>query len=767
MRTGVLLALVVLLLLGGGAFLLLGSPASRGRQGEPQSPVATEATHEAPELTRARAPEVPAGRGEVAGEREAMPADEKVEPAAVDVAGSPEPKGPTVRVLVLDPAQRPVADVPVSLFLEIGGSSYDLPRRTGDDGLAVYEQVGKTLGRSIQGAVARARIVGTFRTPIASESWTGEWPADPVVLVLPPSGSVVVEVRDATGTPLSTNKEVSLEPEGVREAGTYLWNAAQQAPRAAVEDGLARFAPVELGLSLRARIDGRPEHGRGEVVFPGPVKEGQEVHALLVPDEAPAVLVLRFLAPGGRPLAETEVETSWRRRMDGAMLMSGGTPRRTDADGRRRITVDEPWHEGSVVELVARHAPSPTESWTATLDLSRSFPPGETDIGDLTLLPEEVLVSGRVVDEEGEGVSAFTAQVESVTGRGRVGGQRGGADGTFAFHGKAPFSEMQLRIEPEGYVAPEPIPFTPGMRGLEIVVRRGGGLEGSLRPVPGLRFDDVYVSARNEGGDSVGDGTIRSDGSFELTGLPGGVLTVVFGSRPIQGSLLEIPGIATVRGERRRDPRLQDVDLSARLRVLRVAVIQADGQPAASGWVRPVPRDQDPIGFVIEEGVARVLTRPEPVDLEVNVPGHRIVHLERVTSDQEVALEAAFEVTLRVPDALELPAEGTRLEVALTRLDTPWPRPDQLALMRGGRQAGWWSGTFRDGDTAISIDRGVRFAVQETGTFDVTFYLISGSPEGGQIAYGIDATSDLEIGPNDAGRTFMIEPDPEAYAQRR
>jgi hypothetical protein len=765
MRTGVLLAVVVLLLLGVGAFFLIGPSASRGRPGDTREPVARAPSRESPELTPARTPEVPQGRADAPSEREALPP--QLEAAAVSAPGPSETRWPTVRILVLDPAQRPVAKVPVSLYLEIGGSSYDLTRSTGDDGLAVYEQVGKDLFDPIENAVVRARIVGTFRTPVASEPWTVDWPTEPVVLILPPSGSVVVEVRDATGVALSTKKEVTLEADRVREAGTHLWRGDLEAARAWIEDGQARFAPVEVGLSLRARIDARPEHGRGEVAFPGPAKEGQEVRALLVPDQAPAVLVLRFLAPDGRPLADAEVETSWTRRMEGALLMSGGTPRRTDPSGRRRITVDEPWREGSTVELLAEHRPSSAESWTATLDLSRSFPPGETDLGDLMLLPEEVLVSGRVVDEEGQGVSAFTARIEHSSGRGQAGSQHGDADGAFAFHGAAPFAEMQLRIDPDGYVAPEAIPFTPGTRGLEIVVRRGGGLVGSLQPVPGLRFDDLFVVARDEIGNTVGDGTIGADGTFELVGLPGGVLNVVFGSRPIEGDVLEVPGVRVTRGERQSDPRLQDLDLSDHLRVVRLTVGQADGLAAASGWVRPVRREKDPIAFVIEEGVARVLTRPEPIDLEVNVPGHRIVLLERVSTDQEVVLEPAFEVTLRVPDSLELPPEGTRLEVGLRRLDTEFPRPNSLALMRGGRQAGWWSGTFRDGDTAFSIDRGVHFSVQETGSFDVSFYLISGSPEGGQIAYEIDATSDLDIGPSDSGRTFVIEPDPEAYAQRR
>ncbi len=669
----------------------------------------------------------------------------------------------TLLVKVVDPLGAPRPSVQVLLDLMDGPVNLQWTEGTKGDGLATFRHVGA--GRSLgEGAGGTVSIVGTFDRPIEAQFRVADWPETPLELVLPDHGSVLVEVVDETGKHVENlQHEVELKVEREQIAGAMLWNDRQRV-RERVEGARARFGAVGLGLELRASVDPRPQAAPASVAFHGPLRPGEETVARLKVGAPQAVIRFRALDEAGEPLVRGRIEGSITRATDRGSVGGGGFSLETDGEGRVWMPLLETWHEGLTLTLALTHRSGSRGDLEAAADLSRDFPRGETDLGDVVFRAPEVLVAGRVVDAKGTPVPGAQARIEAHGGpvRGPILWDFTRADGSFSFPESATSSDLRLAVFSSEFIPPEPREFVRGARDVVVVLERGGAVEGSVVPPPGLSPTAFQVQAVR----------VERDGSFAVRGLAPG--SVDFTLRLVPGNelLLEVPDVAVVDAETTRDPRLQKIALAGLVSTIHVRVRRPDGRPADGGWVRVLGNPVWEAAFLIEAGEALVLGRRRALDLEINVPGFRIERVFGVETDQDIVLQPAFRVRLELAREVELPEEGTQLQVRLSRVSQPGevPPPQHLSLFRGGETTGWWNKYIGNESNTFGASREVFVTVQEPGTYTVAFFLMMGSPGGGMTSSTLAPSADtpaLELDEEDADASFRVAPDPASYAGER
>jgi len=686
----------------------------------------------------------------------------------------------TLRVRVVDPFGKPARGVPVRARLMSGRVEHTASETSGADGLAEFRHLGlgPGFGQGLDPALATGRVglEGVFTTPVEAAFSLSALPAEPLLLVLPACGSVVVEVRDEHGQPVErAERYVQLARARADQSGTRIYGDVENVERE-LSAGQARFEYVGLDLELEAALDDRPAHEPVESVFTGPRRIGEECRAKLTLSGPKTVLLLRAYHPSGEPLREAELDARRLRAMGGGSIADGDTLR-TDGEGRARMPLNDPWTEGTALTLRLTYADPSGERAAAEVDLSRLFPPGESELGDVRLAWEAPLVAGRVVDAQGAPVAGGQVNVQASFDRGpgqapswytRFWGSIG-QDGRFAVHEEPPGGALRLLVDNDAYAPSEPVLFAPGARDVRVVLARGGALAGAVLFPEGLGPDAFRIVAAL-GPDGEREAAPGTDGAFQLAGLPPGTCALSFQLAQGQLELLNVADIVVRDGETTRDPRLERVDLRSAVHRLSVRVHLPDGGPANAGWVRALEAGQDrwqTAAFVLEGGVAQLLVHAWPADLVVNVPGFRVVRLEDVQSDQELTLEGGFEVRCELPADVPLPP-GAKLQLTLARVGGS-AEGERLQLFRGTAQAGWWSAAFGDESNTFDERRALTLAIQELGAYEATFHVVYGNATGGRMSFDIpasEATRLLDLAESAAGRTFRIAPDPAQYAER-
>jgi len=638
--------------------------------------------------------------------------------------------------------------------------------RTDEAGRARFLAL-RPLDASPAPGLLRVALAGLFVPEVALECPADPWPTQPLELVAPQAGGVELAVREANGMPhVAANRTVVLRLERELAPGAMVWRESATLSAALVE-GVARFAHVGLGLRLTAHLSGPGEREAVPTTLDGPRAPGELVRAELVLAAPPPRVVLRVLAPERTPLASAEVQVMTVRRMGGGSLADGG-PMKTDAEGR--LTLPLLVASGETLTLVLTHRPSEGPECRASLELPRELAADLHDLGDVVLAARAVLVSGRVVDEEGRAVPAASLSLEN---RSEYDGTvrwdtfawcEVREDGRFAAYDEAPEEPLRLVFEAPEFQPVEPLEFTPGTTGLELVLRRGHALRGRVRVPAGMSPLAIGVAAQGPRASDRREVGVQASGEFALAGLAPGTCDVEFTLRPTGERVHVVPGVRVAAGE--SDPRLADVDLTRFVRLVRLGV-RAVGGPAAGGWVRVLraePAAQ--VAFVIEAGVAELLLPAAGADVEVNVPGHRLLEVPGLVADREVTLEASFRVQLELAPHVALPSGGS-LQLRLV----PAQAGDgfHCSLYRAHEQAGWFSPAFGNDENSFDARRVVEVEVQAPGEHEVVFHLVRGKANGSRLSVSLQAggaNTRLVLDESSAGRTFQVEPEAEDYARQ-
>lgn len=464
--------------------------------------------------------------------------------------------------------------------------------------------------------------------------------AAPVELVLPPTGTLTLQVVGSDGSPLPIAGSVTLSARRAVEGGKRPHGRAPhgegdsfQVPIAA--DGSATLAHVGVGLHFEvgAALDGRqPGKAEGD----GPARAGERA-AIAIPAGAAGPIVSgRALDGAKRPLADADLVAGLVARDPAHPIPSG--PRstaHTDGEGRFAFDLskaDARARSGPATLSIARPAAEDVKAADANLDLASL--PESLDVGDIEIAERPLLCSGRVVDDRGDAVGGATVELVA-TGAVEPAAAaplercRSHASGRFELRGTAPAGPAGLEASERGYANPPPLPFEQGAEGVVLVLPRAGEIVGSLRlpeNVPGRSF---RVALRRLGSDAPTDfkvsAAIGSAGDFRFERLAAGTFDVRVGLREAAAGAaasFDVTGIEVHAGETVRDARLAAVDVSQLLRLLALDVRDEQDHPVASGRVASVASGSTPrVETRLRHGRALLAGPADSFDVEVLAAG--------------------------------------------------------------------------------------------------------------------------------------------------
>jgi hypothetical protein len=561
-----------------------------------------------------------------------------------------------IRARVVDAGGTPVAGIPVGLRVVSQWWSWDILKAiTDEDGIAALEHAHAPLLQQHDPSQRFAvGIVMHALEPIQVEVDRTELPSEPVELRLPPHGSVEVILDPPANArdPGARSATVFLQEMGREEdqPGYQTWS-----PRR-LEDGRAVFPIVGLGLRFLAHAES-PDVEVQPLEFGGPTSAGERIVVHLSPGAAKPRVVGRALLADGTPLADArlrgtiqylDLENDW----------TAGFAATTDADGRFAANVgvaDGPAAAGAL-ELELEHRT--LGKLAGSVPLARRLLPGDNPVGDVRLAPPPLLVSGRVVDQAGNGIRGARVSLESASEQREVmiGYAGGGTSSVLHWGGlwafSAPDGAFEVRGELAGdlyrvsathadYRTLEPLEVR---RGASVVLTLAGAgrILGRVLAEPDTSTGSFQVLALDASGNILNAEERReADGHFELVALEPGTYAISVRLAEEDAELARVDGVLVEAGKTTEDPRLDPIDLTGKLERIVLRVRDRDGEPPDElSIARRLPGGSgylEPTWWGGNEEIVLV-TAERSLDLRIEAAGSRTVELFAVSGSVDLAL---------------------------------------------------------------------------------------------------------------------------------
>lgn len=646
-----------------------------------------------------------------------------------------------VSVLVVDETRNPVSGIPVAYrpVNREGRGNDSETAVTGPDGIASLRHLQEEYLRNKDWADQHlVDLVLPFDPPVQAAFDPLAPPADPILLVMPGTGTVEVEVYNLAGEPaeglrVALQKKMSEADRKGYIAGEGMvhqsWLGLQWQP---VKNGVARFEGVGLGLTLEYGADFERSRLMESGFGAGPQRPGETVRFVLRQTASAPVITGRLMTAEGSPVAGFDFLPNVY--VPGVHHPVARQRVTTDAEGRFRFPIDlDPADARPKILMASLEEPGKVLLLIA--DFPAPIATGVHDLGDL-VLGGALLVSGVVLTPDGEPASAAYGAVEPAKYRqsGTPGSQpfddlrwEAGADGRFEIRGNLPDQTYQLR----GWVSAQKdwrlpdLKFERGAQDLTLRFQRPPGVRGRVLVDEGVDLQKILVMLWSEHG---GQGTSPSaeDGTFTiLVKEPGQYdCKLNFG---MGGSLLWSRNGLDLADGGSHD--FGDIDLRG-LPQTRITLIGTDGSsvPAAvlgirdaSGKATASPRMQE---FPIT-----LLHTGEKATAVLDAPGYARVEVPLTGGEQSVRLQPGFPVSITLnglppipegaswrlilieagPDGSEHPSQVSHpLPTGTSRADLTLPAAGAWRLLMGYRRAegGGSSGTggaFGENDAVVEL----------------------------------------------------------------
>lgn len=567
-----------------------------------------------------------------------------------------------VRVVTAD--GRPAFDIPIATAVyRTDGTRLRWLRHPGaesvaPDGLAVLRHLQQPLWDEAAPRLAadeelRASIdLPGCDTPSAPFSLAAP-PAQPLVLLLPPLGSLSV-FRPADFGGFSGS---------VYSVGLAAADAAA-VPRShdlLLPDGApARYSQVATGKDYVVKCD-----TIAEVRCAGPAAAGDhvEVHLKLV--SGLFLVVGTAVGPDGRPLASIDLRSEANLNLIGYRRILTGREGRfsvlLSATGSNRL-------EWLRLSTLAGHELLQGEAGPLALV------PGRNDVGKLRLEAPPMLAAGQIhglsvaaLAEQGLVVEQFYAWRDNPPDWYARQGLIARIDdaGTFSLFGKVGVGDLRMHLGEHQPLRQGPVGFAPGERGVRLEAVTLAHVRAGVR-LPAECSDEVIGELTLAGGAPSPAGSPFERRSGEREGerailewrVSTGVYDLALRARGFPEPLAWIRGVAV--GEGQADPRLADIDLRGKVAMLEISVHDAAGAPLDAQVASLSSTNLSTMRRMwVSDGHGQLLVPAGPIDLFVFEYGYRPAELRGVRGKVAVVLQP-WEATEFVLDgAPPLPVDCT------------------------------------------------------------------------------------------------------------
>jgi hypothetical protein len=622
----------------------------------------------------------------------------------------------TVTVHATHGEERAAAGLPIAL-LQRAGNNQVRPVWQGEaaaNGRAVVRHFQLLLEKQSSEKGAQqpryaALAMAPLQAPVAVE-FSRPVPREPIRLVLPPIGSLEVQLTDHRGTPLLTPAVVIAQVERKEEPtqpfpfAAGFTNRRQQKPVGA-EPVLLPFVGANTPLRLSARFPGDPRRAAQLSPLTGPGQADEQKHIALPLAAHHVVLAGRLLLPTRLPVAAAATPAVlWRadRDLDTYTLHTIADGRFDLVLGARSDATEYCLEVRCTPPMVITTAWAPTAAAAPPLLGARLHVPGlqggqRIELGDIVLGEAPVLTAGVVVDDSGQPVAAASVVVQQEEpprpGRNE---QRGDPwrnlpllatsteqDGTFVLHGALPPGRLRVRADTNLHFA-DSVPLQSQGQQLRIRIDRNGILNGRVLLPDWVADGTVTLTMRpfdeqqKRNTQSVGL-VRRGGGRFTVQPLAPGRYDAIVAVRNLPEPLCVLQDVFVRPGET-RDDRMLPLDLSQALFRFRLRAVDAGGRrvPLDSPILARM-RKQDgstaEAGFRFQKGLAELVATTSMLDLVVFAPGCAVQKLTLGPGEHDVFMQRLQPALVELPGARALCGPQRRVRVsAILEGDTGLPQ---------------------------------------------------------------------------------------------
>jgi hypothetical protein len=443
-----------------------------------------------------------------------------------------------------------------------------------------------------------------------------------------------------------------------------------------MRDDEAQFHFVALGKKLVARVSAKGIAGDVAHVQDGPTRSGELVVFAVRTKATSPMLAARLLDASGKPVLGEPIAVQFV-----TTDLVARTVTTTGPDGSLRVVVPEHLaHIACRVLFVRRGGTNETDTvyaGSAVHELAGGSA-GLMHIGDLHLKEEQVIVRGRLCDENNKPIAGaavampvswarFRSTVSSFSAKGDIPGRAFVHRATTDAEGRFVFCELMPRntvgtldVGDGKWLCESELRAASSDRERVIVASKAASMELHFDPVPprsihvDLLLNGVAVRAQR--------GRFRETADMRIENLRPGTYGLRVSVR--QRQQVSLDGIEVRAGQTCSDPRLRMIDWSKGLRLVKLTVRN------------PAGRAIDPRVCVLDKAQKRrqitsssrslIALAPDEESLVLSSRAYQTVIVERPGPKVNVVMVPRRRVRIALPDGLQFP-DGTALILAGTR----------------------------------------------------------------------------------------------------